>query len=114
MASVPVEGGATSHGSATRLVSAAAAVGLVLRAIFVLFLLAITVRVSLPQSETIWTAYETPGDLIRLLLGLAVCGWIAYQFFRVPIPRDPKGQQNWLYIGLVAVPVAGLCLAFVW
>ena len=35
--------------------------------------MALMVRVSLPQSETIWTAYETPGDLVRLWLGIGVC-----------------------------------------
>ena len=38
---------------------------IVLRTILICILLTLTVRVSLPQSETIWTAYETPADLIR-------------------------------------------------
>jgi len=30
-------------------------------------------RVSLPQSETIWTNYDTPADLLWLVLGLGAC-----------------------------------------
>ncbi len=55
-----------------------------LRIAFIALLLVVTVRVSLPQSETIWTAYDTPGDLIRMVLGFVVCLWIAFQFFLAP------------------------------
>ena len=43
-------------------------VGPVLRILLVSILLVLTVRVSSPQNETIWSAYETPGDLIRVIL----------------------------------------------
>jgi hypothetical protein len=86
--------------------------GAALRAIFIVCLLLITVRVSLPQNETIWTAYDTPGDLVRLLLGFVVCLWIAIQLFRVP--KEPSGYRTWLYFGLAAVPFALICLKFVW
>ena len=39
---------------------------IVLRALFIGALIAVTVRVSSPQSETLSSVYETPGDLIRL------------------------------------------------
>jgi hypothetical protein len=52
--------------------------------VFIVALLLVTLRVSMPQSETIWTAYETPGDLVRLGLGLAVCIWAVSQLFVVP------------------------------
>ena len=42
---------------------------ILLRTVFFGALIAITVRLSSPQSETIWNVYETPGDLIRLALG---------------------------------------------
>jgi heme/copper-type cytochrome/quinol oxidase subunit 1 len=37
-----------------------------LRALVFGALVAMTVHLSSPQSETIWTVYDTPGDLIRL------------------------------------------------
>jgi hypothetical protein len=40
-------------------------VAMILRALFIGALVVVTVRVSSPQSETIWSVYETPGDLIR-------------------------------------------------
>ena len=43
--------------------------GVVLRTLFIVSLLIVTVHVSMPQSASIWTAYETPGDLIRMALG---------------------------------------------
>jgi hypothetical protein len=86
--------------------------GTVLRAAFVACLLLITFRVSMPQNETIWTAYDTPGDLVRLMLGIGICIWIAAQLFR-PV-RDARGYYTWLYFGVAAVPVSLLCLIYVW
>jgi hypothetical protein len=59
-----------------------------LRALFFGALVAVTVRLSSPQSETIWTVYETPGDLIRLALGFAVCLWLVIRFH---ISQDGRG-----------------------
>jgi uncharacterized membrane protein len=87
-------------------------VGLILRAVFLACLVAITVRVSLPQSETIWTSYDTPGDLVRLILGLAVCVWIGVQLFWMP--EDEQSHRTWLQFGLVAIPFALICLVFIW
>ncbi len=56
-------------------------VAVLLRTLFIFILLVLTLRVSMPQNETIWTAYDTPADLIRLILGLAVCIWLATQLF---------------------------------
>ena len=68
--------------------------------------------VSWPQNETIWSAYETPGDLVRMALGLVVCLWLLRHLFM--LPKDPEGYRTWLYLGLAAVPFA-LILAFaVW
>ncbi len=86
--------------------------GVVLRTIFVASLVLVTVRVSLPQNETIWTAYETPGDLIRLALGIAVCMWLALQLFWKP--KDPQAYRTWIYIGLATVPFALICVFAVW
>ena len=51
--------------------------GNTLRVAFIVCLLVLTVRVSMPQNETLWTVYDTPGDLVRLALGFAVCVWVA-------------------------------------
>lgn len=85
---------------------------IVLRTLFICTLLALTIRVSLPQSETIWTAYETPADLIRFFLGLALCLWLGAQLFQGP--HDAHGYRTWLYLGLAAVPFAIICLIAVW
>ena len=84
----------------------------VLRALFIACLLVITLRVSMPQSETIWTAYDTPGDVVRMALGLAVCVWLVVQFFTPP--KDADHYRTWLYLGLLAVPFAVICLIAVW
>ena len=86
--------------------------GTTLRAIFIMCLLLITVRVSMPQNETIWTAYDTPGDLVRLVLGLAVCIWIGVQLFWMP--DDEHSHRTWLQFGAVAIPFALICLVFIW
>jgi hypothetical protein len=84
----------------------------VLRLAFIALLVVVTVRVSLPQNETIWTAYDTPGDLIRMLLGFGVCLWIAFQFFAAP--RDAHSHRTWLYIGAAALPFAVICTIAIW
>jgi hypothetical protein len=84
----------------------------ILRAVFIFILMVLTVRVSLPQIETIWSAYETPGDLVRLLLGIAVCVWLGSQLFHGP--KDAHGYRTWVYLSLVAVPFALICLVAVW
>jgi hypothetical protein len=84
----------------------------VLRVLFIACLFVLTLRVSLPQNETVWTAYDTPGDLVRLILGAAVCVWIVVQLFKPP--RDVDGYRTWLYFGLAAVPFALLCIYVFW
>jgi hypothetical protein len=83
--------------------------GILLRALFIAVLLAVTVRVSSPQSENIWTVYETPGDLIRLALGFGVCLWVLFHLF--VLPKDAEGYRTWIYLGLIVAPFA-LTLAF--
>jgi hypothetical protein len=84
----------------------------ILRALFIACLLVVTFRVSMPQNETIWTAYETPGDLIRMGLGLAVCVWLVIQLF-MPT-KDTQHHRTWLYLGRAAVPFALICVIAVW
>ena len=86
--------------------------GATLRTIFILAILVIIVEVSWPQSETIWTAYDTPADLVRMALGLMVGVWIAVQIFIMP--KDAQGYRTWLYLGVVGVPFALICAAALW
>ena len=86
--------------------------GTVLRILFIVTLVIVTMRVSMPQSETIRTVYETSGDLIRLALGLVVCCWLAFQLFKGP--QDAHGYRTWLYLGLAALPFAWICLVATW
>lgn len=84
----------------------------ILRALFIACLVVITVRVSMPQNETIWTVYDTPGDVVRMVLGLAVCIWLLVQLFTSP--KEAHHYRIWLYLGLIAVPFAVICLIAVW
>ena len=83
-----------------------------LRTIFICILLVLALRVSMPQSETIWSAYETPADLVRMLLGFGLCVWFVILLFQGP--RDPRGYRTWIYLGMAAVPFALICLYAVW
>jgi hypothetical protein len=86
--------------------------GIVLRSIFLCALLVLTVRVSLPQNESIWSVYETLGDLVRVALGFIVCVWILFHLFM--LPKDAKGYRTWIYLGLVLVPLALACVIAIW
>ncbi len=79
---------------------------------FICLLLAVIVRVASPQNETVWSAYETPGDLVRLGLGLAAGAWIVVHLFMPP--KDAAAYRTWVYLGLVLVPFAIICAIVVW
>jgi hypothetical protein len=85
---------------------------IILRSIFVCALLVITVRVSTPQSETIWTVFESLGDLIRVVLGFIACVWILAHLFM--LPKDAEGYRTWVYLGLALAPLALACAIAVW
>jgi TRAP-type C4-dicarboxylate transport system permease small subunit len=85
---------------------------IVLRSLSIAVLLALTWRVSSPQSETIWTAYETPGDLVRLILGLAVCLWLVVHLFI--LPKDASSYRTWLYLGFIVVPLGLILTVAIW
>src|SRR5262249_30253171 len=72
---------------------------MLLRTVFFGALVAIIVRLSSPQSETIWTVYETPGDLFMVAVGFAVCLWLVAHFFM--FPKRAELYRFWLYPGLV-------------
>ena len=86
--------------------------GLIFRTLFIVILMVVTVRVAKPQVETLWSSYETPSDLLRVVLGFFVCVWLVYHIFK--IPRDPGVFRTWLYIGPVLIPLALLCAAVIW
>ena len=85
---------------------------MVLRTLFFGALVAVTVRLSSPQSETIWTVYDTPSDLIRVAVGFAVCMWIVVHFFMFPNSADV--YRAWVRIGLVVTPLALAMAIAVW
>ena len=86
--------------------------GLILRTVFLVLVVAITARTASPQNETFLSAYETPSDLLRIILGAVVCCFVAAQIFRYS--RDPADMRKWVAIGLAAVPLALLCAVVVW
>ena len=86
--------------------------GVILRTVFIVSLVVVILHVSMPQSETLWTIYDTPGDLLRLVLGLAACAWIGIQLFAVP--KDLQAFRTWLYLGATAVPFVLLCVVALW
>ena len=86
--------------------------GIFLRSVFVAALLAVTVRVALPQTEKIWSVYETPGDLIRLVLGFCAAVWIIAHLFM--LPKDADAYRTWVYLGLVLAPLALIVAIAVW
>jgi hypothetical protein len=86
--------------------------GVALRTIFLIVLIVLTARVASPQIETLSSLYETPGDLIRVLLGVAVCAWFIVNVFK--LPKDSGAYRIWMYLGLAVLPLALLCAFVVW
>lgn len=86
--------------------------GLAVRALFIGIWIVITARVASPQMEGFRTLYETPGDLIRVALGLTVCVWLAVQLF--VLPKDAAAYRTWLYLGFALLPLSVLCAVVIW
>jgi hypothetical protein len=106
--SVTVSKTADAERSARRLRFAS----LVLRTIFITSLLVVIAHVSMPQSETLSTIFDTPADVVRLALGLAACAWMAFQLFTMP--DDPHAHRTWVRLGVVAVPFVLICIVAIW
>jgi hypothetical protein len=85
---------------------------MLLRALFISTLLAVIARVASPQSESIWSAYETPGDLIRLVLGVVVGMWVLVHLFM--LPKDAEAYRTWVYLGLLVAPFAVALAVAIW
>jgi hypothetical protein len=62
--------------------------------------------------EHILTSYETPGDLIRVVLGFAVCLWLVVHLF--VLPKDASGYRTWFYLGFAILPLSILCAFVIW
>jgi hypothetical protein len=86
--------------------------GMAARAIFIIILTIVTARVASPQVENIWSVFETPGDLIRVALGFAVCAWFVVHLFI--LPKDADAYRTWLYLGLAVLPLSALCAVVIW
>lgn len=86
--------------------------GLAVRTIFIALLIAITARVARPQMEEISTLLDRPGDLLRVVLGFAVCLWLVVHIFI--LPKDAGGYRTWLYLGLALLPLSVFCMVMIW
>jgi hypothetical protein len=86
--------------------------GVAVRTIFLLVLVVLTARVASPQMERLTSLNETPGDLIRVLIGVAVCAWFIVNVFR--LPKDGGAYRTWMYMGVGLLPLAALCAYVVW
>jgi hypothetical protein len=86
--------------------------GVAVRTIFLLVLVVLTARVASPQMERLTSLYETPGDLIRVMIGVAVCAWFIVNVFR--LPKDGGAYRTWMYMGVGLLPLAALCAYVVW
>lgn len=86
--------------------------GVAVRTIFLLVLIVLTARVASPQMERLSSLYETPGDLIRVLIGVGVCSWFIVNVFK--LPKDSGAYRIWMYLGIALLPLAALCAYVVW
>ena len=86
--------------------------GVAVRTIFLIVLIALTARVASPQMEHLSSLYETPGDLIRVMMGVAVCAWFIVNVFK--LPKDGGAYRTWIYMGIALLPLAALCAYVVW
>jgi hypothetical protein len=86
--------------------------GVTARSLFLIVLTVVIARVASPQTETIWSVLETPGDFIRVAVGFAVCTWFVANLFI--LPKDPGAYRTWLYLGLTVLPLSLLCAVVIW
>jgi hypothetical protein len=86
--------------------------GVAVRTLFLIVLTIMTARVASPQMERLSSIYETPGDLIRVLMGVAVCAWFIVNLFI--LPKDAGAYRTWMYLGLAILPLSVLCTVVVW
>jgi hypothetical protein len=86
--------------------------GVAVRTMFLILLTVLTARVASPQIERLSSIYETPGDLIRVLMGVGVCSLLIVNLFI--LPKDAGAYRTWIYMGLALLPLLVLCAFVVW
>jgi hypothetical protein len=86
--------------------------GVAVRTLFLIVLTILTARVASPQIERLSSIYETPGDLVRVLMGAGVCAWFIVNLFI--LPKDAGAYRTWMYLGLAVIPLSVLCAVVVW
>ena len=86
--------------------------GVLVRTLFLIILTVLTARVSSPQMEHLSSLYETPGDLVRVVLGFGVCTFFVVNLFI--LPKDPGAYRTWMYLGPAVLPLSLLCAYVVW
>jgi hypothetical protein len=86
--------------------------GVAVRTLFLIVLTILTARVASPQIERLSSIYETPGDLVRVLMGVGVCSWFIVNLFI--LPKDAGAYRTWMYLGLAVIPLSVLCAVVVW
>jgi hypothetical protein len=86
--------------------------GVAVRSAFLIVLTVLTARVASPQIERLSSVYETPGDLIRVLMGVGVCAWFIVHLFI--LPKDAGAYRTWMYMGLAILPLSVLFAFVVW
>jgi hypothetical protein len=86
--------------------------GVAVRTLFLIVLTILTARVASPQMERLSSLYETPGDLIRVVMGLGVCSWFIVNLFI--LPKDSGAYRTWMYLGIAILPLSVLCAFVVW
>jgi TRAP-type C4-dicarboxylate transport system permease small subunit len=86
--------------------------GIVLRSIFMLCLVLVTMRVSAPQHVgSTWLDIPT-ADMVRVALGLGFCLWVLVHMFI--LPKDARAYTTWAYLGLALAPLSIACVVAVW
>ena len=86
--------------------------GVAVRTIFLIVLTVLTARVASPQIERLSSVYETPGDLIRVLMGVGVCALFIVNLFI--LPKDAGAYRTWMYLGIAVLPLSVLCAFVLW
>jgi hypothetical protein len=86
--------------------------GVAVRTMFLILLTVLTARVASPQIERLSSIYETPGDLIRVLMGVGVCALLIVNLFI--LPKDAGAYRTWIYMGFALLPLLVLCAFVVW
>lgn len=86
--------------------------GVAVRSLFLMVLTILTARVARPQIEHLSSVYETPGDLIRVLMGFGICTWFIVHLFI--LPKDAGAYRTWMYLGIAVLPLSVLFAFAVW